>query len=155
MARFYVKGTLLGSLETVTKKSTTAKGKKFEKTAVFVTVKNPVMCDKKGSPVDDEAVTNVCDKIADELESFAPGWAMRDFKDEEGKQIEYLNLASQYKPKLYIKDAEGKIVEANENDIIINNAEAIVFCNNTYHNQILILKNGEPQSSAFDDDFDC
>lgn len=152
MAKFYVKGTALTTLEETTKKGKNAKGKAFEKKGIFVTIKNPVMCDKHGNPLDEDSVSKICDTIADELDSFCPSWAIHDFKDTDGQPIQYLNLSSQYLPNLYVLE-DGKARKVSKEDVYVNNAEVICFCNNTYHNSILVLTEGHDSASPFDEDF--
>lgn len=148
MAKYYVKGEVLTTLEEQTKKGKNAKGKTFEKSGIFVTVKDPILCDKKGNPLSEEEVEKVCNAVADELEGFAPKWAMNDFKD-----TEYLNLNSQYAPSLYRLTPDG-VEKVEKGDVIVNHATAIVYCNNTYHNSILVIEEGHENANPWDDDFE-
>lgn len=149
MAKYYVKGTMLTTLEESVK---SFKGK--EKKAIFVTIKNPIFCDKNGNELAAKDVEAICTAVSEELKAFTPAWAKNNGLDADGQPIVYLNLASQYQPKLYILQ-DGKPVEVGKDSLRVNNAEVICYCNNTYHNQILILKEGEPSVGAFDEGFNA
>lgn len=142
--RYFITGTLKGNpLEETTRTFKDNSGKERSKTGYFCGIENPkfFMYDdvKKEFSLADYKYLARC--LAEDMHPFIPKWVenLRDDKD-----IEYVNLSSQFEPKLTIKS------DIPNEKLILNNAHVICAVNNTYINSVCVLENGT-EWNPFDD----